>query len=460
MTTRMELVQLVVQALAQTSFRTEDRAIISAEEMCQTLSQSYWGAPDRELALSARPEVSDDVVDCLAAGLHQRLDAYVDASSGRIGHSFRVAGDEGGLIRATPDHAVEIQSRSHSRGLARALIRAAAVVGPEAAAGLLDGWARGEPLRFKICLVLAGLYVDQPLELAAGLRVYSLPTSSEGLPLSMPATPRPHWQRVSNMLGHTVLEIDAHTCPVFFQPPREEGQYPPLETLTILQDVKVDTFLTALSLVCNRRVEVAWSWNDCGDAAAFATEHPTGLAGPGPMTLRWLGKGSTHDPTANITEITDFNPPSPNLDANLLSRTWAFGEELQRRIDTDPRFRIAVRRWEQSTTPGASPEDRAVDLRIALESLYLNSDAGELGFRLAITGARHLGTSLEKRREIRRTLGDFYGLASRIIHGTELNQVRNSDTESVKRASRVCRDGILRIVEEKHQPNWSDLVLE
>ena len=455
----MELVQLVAQALAQTTFRTEDRAILSAEELCQTLSESYWGAPDRKLALSAWPEVSDDVVDRLAAGLYQRLDAYVDASSGRVGHSFRVAGDEGGLIRATPDHAVEIQSKSHSRGLARALIRAAAVVGPKAAAGLLDGWAHGEPLRFKICLVLAGLYVAQPLKLAEGLRVYSLPTSSEGLPLSMPATPRADWQRVSYMLGHTVLEIDAHTCPVFFQPPREEGQYPLLETLTVLQGVKVDTFLTALSLVCNRRVGVAWSWNDYGDAAAFATTPPTGWAGPG-TTLRPLGRGSTHDPTANITEITDFNPPSPNLDANLLRRTWAFVEELQRRIDTDPRFRIAVRRWEQSATPRASLEDRAVDLRIALESLYLNSDAGELGFRLAITGARHLGASLEERREIRRTLGDFYGLASRIIHGTELNQVRNPDTELAKRARRVCRDGILRIVEEKHQPNWSDLLLE
>ncbi len=456
----MELVQLVAQALAQTSFRTEDRAITSAEELRQTLSESYWGAPDRALALSARPEVSDETVDCLTAGLHQRLDAHVDASSGRVGHSLRVAGDEGGVIRATPEHAVEIQSRSHVQGLARALIRAAAVIGPEAATGLLDGWARGEPLRFKICLVLDGLYVDQPLELPAGLRVYSLPTSSEGMPLSMPATPRPHWQRVSNMLGHTVLEIEAHTCPVFFQPPREEGQYPPLETLTILQDVKVDTFLTALSLVCNRRVGVAWAWNDYGDAAAFATKPPTGLAGPGPMTLRLLGKGSTHSPTANTTEITDFNPPSPNLDANLLSRTWAFVKELQRRIDTDPRFRIAVRRWEQSATPGASPEDRVVDLRIALESLYPNSGAGEIGFRLAITGARHLETSLEKRREIRTTLTDFYGLASRIIHGTELNQVRNPDTELVKRARRVCRDGILRIVEEKHQPNWSDLLLE
>ena len=451
---------MVAQALAQTSFRTEVRAIVSAEELRQTLSESYWGAPDRELALSARPEISDEAVECLAAGLHQRLESHVDASSGRIGHSLRVAGDEGGVVRATPDHAVEIQSKSHTRGLARGLIRAAAVIGPEAAVELLDGWAGGEPLRFKICLVLAGLYVDQPLELAEGLRAYALPTSSEGLPLSMPSTPRVHWQRVSNMLGHTVLEIDAHTCPVFFQPPRQEGQYPPLETLTILQGVKIDTLLTALSLVCNRRVGVAWSWNDYGDAAAFAAGHPTGLAGPGPMTLKLLGRGSAHDLTANITEITDFNPPSPNLDASLLRRTWGLVEELQRRMDTDQRFRIAVKRWEQSATRAASPEDRAVDLRIALESLYLNSDAGELGFRLAITGARHLGTSLEQRRGIRRTLGDFYGLASRIIHGTELNQVRNSDAESVKRASRVCRDGILKIVEDKHQPDWWDLLLE
>ena len=135
-------------------------------------------------------------------------------------------------------------------------------------------------------------------------------------------------------------------------------------------------------------------------------------------------------------------------------------EELQRRIDTDPRFRIAVKRWEQSATNSASPEDRVVDLRIALESLYLNSHAGELGFRLAVTGARHLGINLSERREIRRTMSDFYTLASRIIHGTELNEIRNPDAELVKNTGRLCRDGILKIVEEKHQPNWSDLLLE
>ena len=136
-------------------------------------------------------------------------------------------------------------------------------------------------LRFKIRLVLAGLYVAQPLELAEGLRVYPLPISSEGLPLSMPDA---DWNRVSYLLGHPVLDIDAHTSPVFFQPPGDEGSYPPLETTTVLRGATVATFLTALSLVSNRRVAVAWSWNDYGDAATFATGSPSGLAGPGPMT--------------------------------------------------------------------------------------------------------------------------------------------------------------------------------
>ena len=451
----MELVQLLDKALAQTRFRTEDQAILSVQDLSQTLSESYWGEPDRKRAMAARPQVPEDVVDRLTAGLHQLLDEYLDASRGRVGHSFRIAGDFGGIIRATSDYAVEIQSTSDSRGLARALLRAAAVVGPESAAGLLDLWAHGEPLRFKICLVLAGLYVDQPLELAEGLRVYPLPISSEGLPLSMPEA---DWNRVREMLGHPVLEIDAHTGPVFFQPPGDEGSYPSLETLTVFQSVTVDRFLTALSLVSNGRVAAAWSWNDYGDAAAFANGIPSGLSGPGPMTLRRLGRGSHYDPSANITKITDFDPPSSNLDTNGLRRAWELVDELQRRSESDPRFRIAVRRWEQSAG-NASREDRTIDLRIALESLYLDSDTGELGFRLATTGARHLGTGLQERRDISSALRRFYGLASRVIHGTELGQTGNTDVELLRSAGTLCRDGILKIVEAKHQPEWSDLLL-
>ena len=95
-----------------------------------------------------------------------------------------------------------------------------------------------------------------------------------------------------------------------------------------------------------------------------------------------------------------------------------------------------MRRWEQSAG-NASREDRTIDLRIALESLYLDSDTGELGFRLATTCARHLGTSLEERRDISRDLKRFYGFASRVIHGTELDQTGNTDVELLRRGEQV-----------------------
>ena len=47
----MELVQLLDQALAQTTFRTEDQAVLSAEDLGQALSASYWGAPGRKRAM-------------------------------------------------------------------------------------------------------------------------------------------------------------------------------------------------------------------------------------------------------------------------------------------------------------------------------------------------------------------------------------------------------------------------
>ena len=122
--------------MARTTFRTGNRRGVSVEELRHTLSDSYWGAPARKLALSAQSEVPDEVVDRLASDLSQRLDEYIDASSGRIGHSFRVDGDLGGVVRHSPDYAVEVKSKSDLGGLAFALVRAAALVGSDSAARL------------------------------------------------------------------------------------------------------------------------------------------------------------------------------------------------------------------------------------------------------------------------------------------------------------------------------------
>ena len=220
--------------------------------------------------------------------------------------------------------------------------------------------------------------------------------------------------------------------------------------------MSLEKFYLALSLVCNRRVGPTWSWNDYGDVAFFTAGERSGLAGP-VMLTDMLSTGASHDRETGITRLTSFNPPVPNLSEECLRRAWALGGELQRRIDSEQRFQIAVTRWAQAATPGVLNADRVVDLRIALEALYLDSSQAELGFRLSVTGARHLGKSLEDRKEIRRSLGDFYGLASKVIHGG--TPARAASVLLVDKAATLCRDGILKIVEERSQPDWTELLL-
>ena len=68
----------------------------------------------------------------------------------------------------------------------------------------------------------------------------------------------------------------------------------------------------------------------------------------------------------------------------------SFGEK-RRHLDT------AVSRWIKSKRSNASLADKFIDLRIALEALYLEDDnKTEKGFRLATRGAWHLGADFTK----------------------------------------------------------------
>ena len=450
------LLDLLERAVAVATFRADDGRTLSAEQLRQGIRDSHLGAPERKGALSARADIVAEGLDPLVEDLQERLVEYVNAETGKIGHSFRVAGDQGGRVTGTADYGTVIQAASDMGVLAKGLVRVAAVSGPENAGLLVDGWANGEPFGFKICLVLDGVYVGGLLNLDVGIRAYPLPVSSDGFPLSMPEIDA---NLAGDFLGHCILEVDATTAPAFFVPPARDEVFPGSETVTVLGGVTLDMFLTALSLVCNTSVRVGWRWIDYGEAAGFSVGRPDGFSHPGPARLRVLGRGWTHHLESNVVELTDFHPPRVNLDADCLRRAWELVPELQRRVDDDSRFRIAVNRWSQSRLREASLEDRAVDLRIATESLYLDSSGGELSFRLALTGARHIGVGLEDRRRIRKALADFYGVSSRVIHGAEVQSMKARDRAGMRAASKHCRDGILKIVETKYRPDWTDLLL-
>ena len=103
--------------------------------------------------------------------------------------------------------------------------------------------------------------------------------------------------------------------------------------------------------------------------------------------------------------------------------------------------------------------DRFLDLRIALEILYLKGLNNELNYRLALNGAWHLGKSPNERQEIFRTLKKAYDTASTIVHSGELGKKKQTQEAQAEltRAQDLCRQGLINVL-LNGEPDWNSLV--
>lgn len=125
----------------------------------------------------------------------------------------------------------------------------------------------------------------------------------------------------------------------------------------------------------------------------------------------------------------------------------------------DRKLRIAVDRWRRSKR-ATHPVDAYIELRIALEALYLkdfaDENSGELRFRLSLMGAWHLSADPEERRSIRKTLRDAYDTASGAVH---TGQIKDEHRVRLSDAQDLCRRGILKLLREGPPQDWGNLVL-
>ena len=164
----------------------------------------------------------------------------------------------------------------------------------------------------------------------------------------------------------------------------------------------------------------------------------------------------------------DLSPVAAQLVESRLRDQFGIFAEVHHRTDiprrTDlgelPNYRIAVDRWRRSKRASASLEDAYIDLRVALESLYLkdflNEHSQEMRFRLALFGAWHLATDLDDRRSIRKSLRDAYDTASGAVHAGE---VADEARASLSGAQDLCRHAILKLLLEGPPRDWGDLIL-
>ena len=448
--------ELMDQAVASSSFDLGDgRPAISVQQLRDLVKRRTWQDREYKLAHGAQLSVASSPLTQFAEFLRSQLEHLVDLSTDRIGHSLP-AGSSSTAITAQPDGVTRYTAVSEVSSFAKALIRGAAFLGTERVATLLTGWANDKPVHFKTRVLLNGAGIlSVPLSPMDGIRIESLPLSGSQIAFPVPTTGR---RSLGDYLARTVITVDHSTTPGLFHP-RNAPQVQ-ASRATAIPDVDEATVCAAISLEADTHFNIAFYWTDFTDLAAFSKAHERGVWSMGEQRFR------SHSYT-NATFRSASHLEGPSME---LADDWTLDiteEELGRTLAAlagapSERLRVAATRWQRSQNTAAGLEDRFIDLRIALESLYLIDIPGdtnqEMSFRLALYGAWHLGTDYQDRRTIRKALRDAYGTASKAVHRGHVKSTpitRNLLSE----AQALCRRGTLRLLKDGEPQDWESLIL-
>ena len=376
---------------------------------------------DRSTVELAKPNVPKDLLIELTDVLHDLLREHVvDASFGnRLAYIF------GGI----PTFGIT--------EFALNTVRAAAILGPERATQWLYKWASGEPVQYQLCAVISGLTVEQSLDIEGGIRFITLPTSTADLDLHLPGVNNLHFG-LSSLMKALKVTVDCKAGPAVCKP--EEVELSPPDRTWHYGHFPIDPIATiceALSLACNCHVSWVMQWSDGSEEIkAF------GLV----FGSSWSGSSKNPFPLASTMMLEKHLQDIRNL---LMKRIE--GKGGGKNLD------MAIRRWIGSKDR-KNYEDQFIDLRIALEALYLPGMYNELGFRLATHGAWHLGSDFHERRYYYKILREAYQLGSRAVHASGVES-SEKNRKLLTDAQDLCRKGILKRLSEGRDPNWNELIL-
>jgi Apea-like HEPN len=125
------------------------------------------------------------------------------------------------------------------------------------------------------------------------------------------------------------------------------------------------------------------------------------------------------------------------------------------------RLRMPLDRLNRSYLAGMRSVDKAIELGIALESLYAPTKLNEgIAFAVRTRAARFLGGSFEERQETVKTLRDVYDLRSRAVHSGRFDADNSKKWRDTEKISNVLEEGqklvgrsLIKVVLEG-EPDW------
>ena len=427
------------------NYAARDSETLDSQSLRRMHERATWGDESLRRARSALVRMPKLTRSALAQALRDLLADYVDPASDSVGHAFPMAGDCGSAATFERDGLYTHPEFSSIDRLADALTRGAAVAGSDRVADLVAEWVRGAPMSYRTCTVVP-LTLAKRLSPVAGIDMVPLPLSTADLLAALPSRDKRSGARY---LGQALVSVDAETTPALFRPAGKSPYGAVRAALT--PPVTLETIWEALSLESDSFVDGGLTWDDYGDLSALASQDG-GVRGT-------LGHLRRRGPQMTSLETGVSTLELPDHAVRDLSEE-SIGRLLRELQHADARTRVAVSRWRTAMNTIRGFADRFIDLRIALESLFLPQQVDqELKFRLAVSGAWLVGEDAANRRRVWDTLRTAYDLASGALHRGDVRE-NASNAALLKNALSVCRKGILHVLRLGPIADWTDLILD
>ena len=324
--------------------------------------------------------------------------------------------------------------------------------GVEGAISTFDRCSQNAPSSFQYRALLEGITVEAEVQVFEGMRIVRLRNSAPELTRYLPAGAMIHTPS-HFFSGRALLIIDAFISPVFYNPRDTKGsdfpvrvevreeQFPNFNINDFYQ-----RFCQALSLVGNSAVKISLNWEFLSKDELFHLERGFGYSGHVPNV--WAS--STEVGQSEIAEAKDLYDTLVDLDSSVAAK-----------------LQIPIERWIKSKVE-YNPVDNMIDLGIAFEALYLSDiDASaELSFRLRLRAAWYLGKDKGHREELMKDLNKIYEWRSKSVHTGKIpNKTKRTSftdeevREFIEKSQDLCRQSIIKILEEGKFPDWNNLIL-
>ena len=445
------------QAGVVTSYALRPQEIVTPEQLREMAGAGGLNAGEYRRAMNAKLIMDSGLLAKIKRQLICLLQDHIDPDTGRIGHAFPLGG------RGERSHGYLAPARNINTwsspldGFTEAIIKSAAILGPQPITDQLFRWLEGERVKYRVATVLNGVAFTDSLTPIEGIHLEPLPLSADELPVHLPT----HRLRAEDFLGRTVLYADHEASPALFRPPRRISE----DTLTVRDVAGVDfeTVCQAISLESDTTVESGFSWNHyLGPTGLVKSDGYSSWALGRQRFELWLTtpSGSLADRLSEgAGTIYQRGGSGPMLSEQQLANSI----KAVTALDSGSSTRMAITRWMRSRDDGEDLVNRFIDLRIALEALYvhqirLSNNQGEIGLRLSLCGAWHLGADSVDRRNIRKKLSEAYGKASTAVHtgsikSDAITQILLSEGQE------LCRRGIRKILSEGIPEDWMGLIL-